>query len=177
MQNWTWNKFAHKFDKCRQQLRQKFLCVDLVALVGRWEQCLKARNLFSRRDLSPLSLFGFPREPPPPPPSGMSLSPSPSVLFLHHLLLLHLHRWPPPLLYSILPTRDHIIFSLSIVLLQPHSILLSLFLSLIFPLFLPFQFSPTLDLLLKFNGVHRGTYYIYRFMIRNAWTCEVRWRV
>lgn len=38
-----------------------------------------AHNLLSspRRDLSPLSLFGFPREPPPPPPSGMSLSPSP----------------------------------------------------------------------------------------------------
>lgn len=40
------------------------------------------------RDLSPLSLFGFPREPPPPPPSGMSLSPSPPpARFLHHPLL------------------------------------------------------------------------------------------
>ena len=93
------------------------LCVGLVALVGRWERCLKARNLSSRRDLSPLSLFGFPREPPPPPPSGMSLSPSPSVLLLHRLLLLlllllrrhllrydrHHHLLPLTLLHNVPP--------------------------------------------------------------------------
>lgn len=48
----------------------------------------------------------------------------------------------------------------------------SFFLSFYLSFFLCFSLfnSPplSLDLLLKFNGVHRGTYYIYRFMIRNA---------
>lgn len=164
-----WN---HKFDDCRRHRRQESLCGGLVALVGRWERCLKARNLSSRRDLSPLSLFGFPREPPPPPPSGMSLSPSPSVLLLHRLLLLHLLRYDRHHLLllrcpNVPPRATMSSLSFYRVAYNPgssHSISFTSLFLLVFPSFLPFRLSLalSLDSLLRFNGVHRGTRYICR---------------
>lgn len=123
------------------QSRKKSLCADLVALVLSRDENSALRLITSSRDeisLLSLSLVSHENH-----RRRRLLECRSPLLFLfcsstsiddHHLLLLF---------YSILP-QDHIIFSLSIVLLQPHSILLSFSFSLIFPLFLPFQFSLTL---------------------------------